>query len=272
MTLFTIPKPFEDHIGTIQRNALESWSRLDPPCEVLVLGDEPGTAEAAEAVGAVHEPDIEVNEYGTPKLDSAFDQAREEASSGVLCYVNADILLTDDLVEAVERVPFDDYLAVSQRWDLDIEEAMEFSPEWQRRLRRRAREQGSLHPRLGCDLFIFPTSSELGSLPPFLVGRPTWDNWMIYNARRLDRPVVDMTKVVTVVHQNHGYGHVPDQSEKGRWEGPEADHNREILGDSSHHFTLDDVTHVVTPRMVRPVFHPRILFQRMRRLPVLWGD
>ena len=39
ITFFTIPKPFEGHIGTIQRNALASWTKVDSAGQVLVLGD-----------------------------------------------------------------------------------------------------------------------------------------------------------------------------------------------------------------------------------------
>jgi hypothetical protein len=47
LTIFTIPKPFRGHIEVIQRNAIESWLRLRPQCEIILCGDDPGVAEAA---------------------------------------------------------------------------------------------------------------------------------------------------------------------------------------------------------------------------------
>ena len=47
LTLFTAPKPFRGHIGLIQANAIRSWMALAPDIEVLLVGDEPGLAEAA---------------------------------------------------------------------------------------------------------------------------------------------------------------------------------------------------------------------------------
>jgi len=70
LTIFTIPKAFEGHIGIIQRNAIGSWSRLG--CDVILCGDDPGVSEAAKEVGATHIPDIDRNDYGTPLLSSAF--------------------------------------------------------------------------------------------------------------------------------------------------------------------------------------------------------
>jgi hypothetical protein len=51
ISFFTTPKSFSGHIGVIQRNALQSWKRLDPDDEVILLGDETGSAEAARDLG-----------------------------------------------------------------------------------------------------------------------------------------------------------------------------------------------------------------------------
>ncbi|NBC18953.1 MAG: hypothetical protein GVY18_16755, partial [Bacteroidetes bacterium] len=51
LTLFTIPKPFAGHIGVIQRNALESWRRLDSDVEIILCGDDAGVAKTADALG-----------------------------------------------------------------------------------------------------------------------------------------------------------------------------------------------------------------------------
>jgi hypothetical protein len=45
LTIFALPKPFNDHIDTIQRNAIGTWARFRPDCEILLFADEVGTAE-----------------------------------------------------------------------------------------------------------------------------------------------------------------------------------------------------------------------------------
>ena len=53
-TLFTTPKPFQGHIGVIQRNALRSWKRLHPDVEVMLFGDDEGAAESLEVLDHRH--------------------------------------------------------------------------------------------------------------------------------------------------------------------------------------------------------------------------
>ena len=89
ITFFTLPKPFVGHIGMIQRNAIQSWTRLHPDVDILMFGDEQGTAEVAAEFGIRHFPDVEVNEYGTPRMSGYFQQAEEVARYPRMCYVNA---------------------------------------------------------------------------------------------------------------------------------------------------------------------------------------
>jgi hypothetical protein len=44
LTLLAMPKPFEGHIGIIQRNAITSWTNLNPRPEIFLFGEEKGTA------------------------------------------------------------------------------------------------------------------------------------------------------------------------------------------------------------------------------------
>jgi len=74
LTLLSAPKPFRGHIGVIQTNAITSWLRLSPPCEVVLFGDDEGVADAAQRTGARHVPQVARNQYGTPILSDVFDQ------------------------------------------------------------------------------------------------------------------------------------------------------------------------------------------------------
>src|SRR5215472_16468615 len=93
LTLFATAKAFEGHSGIIQRNALKSWTLLHPDVEVILFGDDKGTAEIAAELGLRHEPYVERNELGTKRLDSMFGQAQKIARNDILCYVNCDIVI-----------------------------------------------------------------------------------------------------------------------------------------------------------------------------------
>ncbi len=244
LTLFTIPKPFEGHLAVIQENALESWRQLHPDCQILLFGDETGAARAAGAYRAVHIPEVTRNEFGTPLLHKAFAEARRIAAHPLLCYVNADIILTKGFLDATGRIRFKEFLMTGRKWNLDIRGPLHFSVGWEIALSKRAREEGSLGSVDALDYFLFPTNGGIKDLPPFAVGRPVWDNWLIFRARQLKMPVIDATQTAMVIHQNHGYNHVPRQI-GDHWEGPEADMNRQLIGDLHRTFTLRDATHIM---------------------------
>jgi hypothetical protein len=51
LTICTTCKPFQGKFQTFQRNALRSWARLRPECDVVVVGDEPGVEECCRELG-----------------------------------------------------------------------------------------------------------------------------------------------------------------------------------------------------------------------------
>ena len=119
LTLFACPKPFKDpHIRTIQRNAIRSWLELRPRPEIILLGDEAGTAEFSS-----HH--VARSEFGTPLVSDLFHQAELAATQPLLAYVNADIILMQDFVDAAAALPAHPFLMVGRRWDLDVTEPLE---------------------------------------------------------------------------------------------------------------------------------------------------
>ncbi|MEM3485716.1 MAG: hypothetical protein QXI12_08850, partial [Candidatus Methanomethyliaceae archaeon] len=209
LTLFTIPKPFCGRFAVIQRNAIRSWTLLKPACEILLFGDDEGTAEMAAEFGLRHIPDVACSEYGTPLVSDLFEQAQQLATHDLLCYVNADIILMSDLMAAVRRIPFRRFLMAGRRWDVDLTQPWSFeNPDWEIRLREYVYHYGRLHDPAGIDYFVFPRGL-WKTIPPFAIGRTIWDNWLIYGARARGAAVVDATQATMVVHQNHNYTHVP---------------------------------------------------------------
>jgi hypothetical protein len=270
ITLFSAPKPFTDpHIATIQRNALKSWTLL-PDVEVLLIGDERGMAETAKELGVKHLPDVKCSESGTPLISSMFQLARESSDSDLLCIINADMILMPDFVEAARRSrsPFrghvqrDIFILLSQRWDLDVTQPLDFSKGWQERLRSTVHGQGTLHRPAGSDFFLFPKSCYT-DVPDFAIGRAGWDNWMIYKARQEKWPVIDCTLSVVIVHQNHDYSHLPGG--KPHYEHPETNDNIRLAGgQAAIRYTILDSTHqLVDGKLVRPAFSSLRFWRRV---------
>lgn len=269
LTMFTTPKPFRGHIGIIQTNAIKSWLLLHPEPEVILFGREEGTAEVASRFGIRHIADIECSEYGTPLLSSMFSVAQNIARYQLMCYVNADIILMSDFLAAVPRVHKYPFLMVGQRWDLELNEAVNFDDtQWEYRLRTHVAEHGKLHPKSGIDYFVF-SRGLYHNIPPFVIGRTGWDNWLVYQARLLKAPVIDATKVITAVHQNHDYSHIPSGGTVV-WKGPEAIRNLELAKGGEHAFTLEHATWILTSQGIRRALTMRHLYFQMRAIPILY--
>jgi hypothetical protein len=253
ITLFSAPKPFADpHIAVIQRNAIKSWTLL-PDVEVILLGEEIGLAAAARELEVKHLPDVACNESGTPLVSSMFQLARQNSSADLLCIINADMILMPDFLEAARRsrLQRDSFVLLSQRWDMDVTQPLDFSNGWESRLRSAVTSQGALHRPAGSDFFLFPLSSYI-DIPNFTIGRAGWDNWMIYQARKEKWTVIDCTPSVMIVHQNHDYSHLPGG--KPHYEHPDTNENIRLAGGEANiRYTILDATHqLMGGKLVRP--------------------
>jgi len=267
LTIFALPKAFQGHIGIIQTNAIRSWLLLRPRCEIILLGNEPGTAEIASRLGVRHIPEVECSEYGTPLVSSVFSIGQKCAQNRIVCYVNSDIILMSDFARAVPRLDKKAFLMIGQRWDVEINEPINFDDaEWEAKLRARVAEHGQLHSKSGIDYFVF-SRGLYDSTPPFAIGRTAWDNWLVYRARSLKAPVIDATKAIMAIHQNHDYSHQGGKA--AVWGGPERKRNIELMGGTRHSFSLEYATHLLTYQGVKAALTPRHLYFRMRAIPAL---
>ncbi len=240
ITIVTAPKPFTDpHIAMIQRNALDSWMKLGPEVEIIVVGQEEGVELAAKGLPFRHIPEVRRNHFGTPIIRSMVDAARESSNSPMLAIVNTDILLLPDFLITAGSVceTMKNYLIVSQRWDLDVREDLTATRNLAQDLQQKIRKHGVRHPRGGSDIFIFPRNC-YRDMPDLVIGRAGWDNWMIYHARVRKWPVVDASNAMTIIHQSHDYGHLPGG--KPHYRHPETEENIRLGGGKLTIFTLDD--------------------------------
>lgn len=266
ITFFTTPKPFLGHIGIIQRNALQSWKRIHPQCEVLLFGDEEGAAEAAQRFGIRHVPDVRRNEHGTKFLSPMFDRAQELARHPILCYVNCDIILLSDFRLAAERVISfgGDFLMVGQRWDTNVASPIDFSdPGWEPYMRCEAVKANRQRPPQWIDYFLFSNRLYYKRIPQFVIGRPGWDNWLVWHARHTGARVIDATAVTRVVHQNHDYSYHPD-GEAGVWQGDEAQQNYALLRGGRSFATMENATHRLSLEGVRPNYYHWVVLAKRK--------
>ncbi len=265
LSIFTCPKPFTDpHIRIIQRNALTSWTHLVPRPEIFVIGEEEGTAQICDELDLSHEPRVARNEFDTPLLDDVMRLVHQSAAHRLLAYVNADIILTGDLMEAIQNLDAaaDAFVGVGGRVNLAIDGPLRFDQDdWEERLRVLARSAGPAM-REGVDIFVFP-KGVFEEVPPFAIGRTVFDNWLLWSARHRRIPLVDFTPSVLTIHQNHASSNTWTEIVNG----PEARRNRSLTTEWRHSFTLDDASH----QLVEGRVHRRLRAAWANRVKVLGG-
>ena len=266
LTVFTTAKPFAGHSAIIQRNALRSWSLLEPRPEILLMGDEEGYQEAATDVGAVRILDLERNEFGTPLLSGIIRSGREHGKGRVLMFINADIILPPLFAEAVALAEsrLSRFLLVGRRVDLDVGQPVTFGDGWYERLAEQVAADGRIRGDLCIDYFAF-TRDLFADIPPFAIGRTRYDNWLIWRAAEEGAVVVDASAFVKVIHQNHDYGHTGGLIKA--WEGAEAKRAEELLGHWSHYHSIAHATFMLGPSgEVKPAQGLRYSLARPRRV------
>ncbi len=245
ITILAMPKPFEGHIGIIQRNAIKSWTKLQPKPEIFLFGEEVGTAEVAAELRIGHLRDIQRSELGTPLLNDLLNRAREVAKTPLLAYVNCDIILLQEFQDAVLAAhrQFSQFLAVAYRWEIDLCTEIDFADD--RPLRVDQLPAGRPGHHTAIDVFVFHREM-YGDVPPLVLGRAWFDQWLIKDALLDDVPVVDVTRVARAIHQQHDYGHI-EGGQRGAYAGEEARRNLEIYGGVQHAYTLLQATHELLP-------------------------
>jgi len=240
LSIFSIPKPFVGHIGVIQRNAIKSWLILEPKCEIILLGDEKGIKEISEEFGIVHIPNIAKNEFGTPLLNDIFAKISLSASFKDIAFVNSDIILLSDFLEAFKMINFPSFVMVSRRWELDIKEDIDFKSNGEEKIRQLLIKKGRLFSHSGIDYFIFKESFP-SKIPPFILGRSGgYDSWLLYHANSLGIPIVDVTKVTSVIHQYHENASYVFQGSQGPGKKIETKRNLKLGGGFLRRMTIRD--------------------------------
>ncbi|TWU31975.1 hypothetical protein [Novipirellula artificiosorum] len=231
LTLFTVLKPFEGEADSHQRNAIASWRALEPDVEILLVSN---TRIPEDVRSQFHcYQATKINRYGTPLLDEVFRLAASKGRGAVRAFVNADIILDHRFVNAAEQLmqsKLHSWLAIGQRIELEMPNRIDHSDDqWISDRFQEIGSRGTAASSLCKDFFLFPADL-FQDIPAFAIGRGNWDNWMVWKSKASHIPVVDISQVAPVIHQEHGYSHVPGGRMSAYVSGPEARENQRLAG------------------------------------------
>jgi hypothetical protein len=161
------------------------------------------------------------------------------------------------------------FLLIGRRWDLEVEEEIDYKDSgWVEKIRDAVQTRGVLHSPAAIDYFVF-RKGLWPTIPPFGVGRFTWDNWLVLEARRRGAMVVDGTKRIWAIHQTHDYSH-HKQGVYGIRSSPEAKENQRLAGEPEYNFTVEDATHILTQDGIHLDVRPEKIKRHFSTLMVLW--
>ena len=261
VTLFSTLRPFvEPSTILIQRNAIQSWLALTPQPQILLIGDDAGVAAIAREFSVQHIPDVEKDMYGIPMRSSMCQIAHSAAEHDLLCIINSDIIVLDHFYDALSAMTLDRFVAAGRRHDLDLKDEIPAdADDWRSVLRTRIRTEGRLRGPSTIDYAVYCKSIDPPVLPPFPMNSFGWDPWFLYAYRHRDIPVVDLTPVVTIVHQNHeSYTDVRRKRRAWRKDSQAMAALRRAGGFSSM-MTLREADYVLTPTGLQRPLRNRIL-------------
>lgn len=200
ISIFACPRPFTDPlIASIQRKALLSWKQLSSDIEVILMGRDEGVEQTALFFGFRHVRDIEYSPYGTPIVSSIFDTAQKVAKYDILAYVNADIILSPNLLNAVDialrkwkRFTLFSSPKISNYDAIDLSSDVPIYLQASGHISRDATPHGT-------DVFVF-TKGVYKNIPPFRLGRRLWDTWLMGDAVFRGIPAIDGTEYAPTYH------------------------------------------------------------------------
>lgn len=212
LTILTTCKPCNIGQNDLQqRQAMTTWTFLNPRPEVLVMGTDEGTEEICKDLGFTWVPDVEKTPEGqVPYLDAMIYLADEMAVTNHIALVSSDIILFQPLMNCLEvcRNKFQDFCAICRKQQQRTTKKLDFSNDsWkevvQEGLRWNLATSG--------DLFLY-NKGFWKDLPKFVVGRSACDSWLFWKASKMGC-LVDLTEALTIIDYQHEYTHWNVKSE-----------------------------------------------------------
>lgn len=267
ITFATTPKKFEEEFDVVQYNAIKSWLLLEPKPEIIIIAEDNSIKNKIyenfrDSIKHIKFIDnIKKNKYGTPIIGDIFGRVQEKSTFDIICYLNADIILTQQFMENIVlclkeiikkfKNKINNFLIIGKRTDLLIEKKLEFNADWGKEMLIRARKSGKTLLS-GIDYFIFPINL-FKKIPPFNLGRGEWDNWLVFDAIKKNTLVIDITKSTIVIHQSHSYKHHPLGNEVAGY-GPEEKENQEYAKNVPHRYQIFDAPYIFKNKTIRMNF------------------
>jgi hypothetical protein len=241
ISIFTTPRPFIGEFKRIQLNAILSWQALKN-VEIFLFNDEKNTTKRiCKNYGFKFIPSLKKNINGTPFINDCFKIIRKKTNTKITAYVNTDIILQNDFVETIKKIDRlikkKYYYIIGQRYNIKKKLNLK-RHSFDNLDLGKFKKKNNLHGLSGMDYWVFPRKLAI-PLPPFIVGRPGIDSWLVKYFKEKKIPIIDATDSITAIHQRHSY---PKKNLNYYYE--ECEYNISISGGSQNLMTLRESDYI----------------------------
>ena len=213
VTVFTswVTKPEK---YTCHNNTLYNWNSMKPYVQPILFTNEERLRKEAKMKGWTVMP---VHATGTkqkvPILKIMFEVAMEISSSTFYAYANGDILFTDTLIHTLLSLANSDIMKDDREQPIlivgrrtNVYNVTKKEAETWFDIQNVTKTRGKLFKADAEDYFITTRDYPWYSLPDVVIGRPAYDNWLVWNAGRLKHLRIDATNTLLALHQTTNKG------------------------------------------------------------------
>ena len=194
----------------VLNRTLKNWQSFRPfVIPVMFTMEEPVALKSRQQGWGVL-PVKEMADTGIPVLKTMFLDAISKYNTIFYAFSNGDILFTHSLLETlVSGVESfmnvnTSVLIIGIRTNVHNVTNTEVAT-WENIIST-AQRSGSLFTDLAEDYFITTATYPWKNIPPFVIGRKAYDNWLVYNARKNKHLVIDASRTLLAVHQTTTLG------------------------------------------------------------------
>tara|TARA_B100001173_G_C15985161_1_gene546405 strand:+ start:832 stop:1476 length:645 start_codon:yes stop_codon:yes gene_type:complete len=172
-------------------------------------------------------------------------------------FINADIILPINFLDIINPLykKLRRFLMVGHRWDMEVDYFINFNNESKiKSFWKNAQNNSKKHACTGIDYFIFRKET-FKNLPDFAIGRPGYDNWLLWHARRRMLQLIDASSEIHAIHQNHHFNfhnllNNPKIKDRNNiLEEEDGIRNRTIIG--KNHLNLLDTNYFISDGIVK---------------------
>ena len=103
-TIFTFPRPFKEPFLIPQINAINSWKKIHPDVEIVLINDEEDSSKIFAEKNGIKCINGKFSEYGTPLLKYALEKVQKIAKNKDIIFFNTDIIYIDGMIRSINKI------------------------------------------------------------------------------------------------------------------------------------------------------------------------